>query len=243
MSQWVITDSQNNIQDLPGDILTVDFESVPAGRCLIYNVSYEPGLMGLTVGNNLDVSLTGEYSISNAMEVLKGTPNGGMITGGPYDFCVGNGQIDAIPVGDIQLVGNTASNTDWIITDAGGVNIIAIVNNPSDFDFDSTGDGSNLIWHLSSEGTIGNLVPGELIANLSGCFGLSNSITITKTSLSGGTLTGGPFYFCVNDGEPDFMPAGSVTVSGNTGTANQWIVTDVGGTTILDLPTNLIQNR
>ena len=41
----------------------------------------------------------------------------------------------------------------------------------------------------------------------------------------GGTITGGPFVFCV-DGESDFIPAGSISVSGGVGANSGWIITD-----------------
>jgi len=44
--------------------------------------------------------------------------------------------------------------------------------------------------------------------------------------VEGGTLTGGPFEFCVGDGEADNIPAGSIGLSGNMGTNSQWVVTD-----------------
>ena len=51
----------------------------------------------------------------------------------------------------------------------------------------------------------------------------------------GGTLTGGPFSFVV-DGVADNIPANGIQLSGNnTGTTNQWVVTDDQGV-ILGLP-------
>jgi uncharacterized repeat protein (TIGR01451 family) len=49
------------------------------------------------------------------------------------------------------------------------------------------------------------------------------------------TLAGGPFEFCVGDGVSDFIPSGSITVSGGMSTNTGWIVTDDSGN-ILGLP-------
>jgi len=51
----------------------------------------------------------------------------------------------------------------------------------------------------------------------------------------GGTLTGGPFSFCVGDGVADNLAAGSISLTGSTGANNQWLVTDSEGN-ILGLP-------
>jgi len=53
-------------------------------------------------------------------------------------------------------------------------------------------------------------------------------------AVSGGTLAGGPFTFCV-DGEADNIPADGITLSGNAGSNSQWVVTDDQGY-ILGLP-------
>ena len=45
----------------------------------------------------------------------------------------------------------------------------------------------------------------------------------------GGTLEGGPFTFCVGDGNPDMIMDGAITLSGNEGGNSQWVVTDADG--------------
>jgi len=50
---------------------------------------------------------------------------------------------------------------------------------------------------------------------------------------AGGTLVGGPFEFCVGDGVADNVSG--ITLSGNSGTNSQWVVTDEDGK-ILGLP-------
>ena len=51
---------------------------------------------------------------------------------------------------------------------------------------------------------------------------------------NGGTLSGGPFNFCV-DGTPDNIPANGITLTGGSGANRGWIVTDETGG-ILGLP-------
>jgi len=52
--------------------------------------------------------------------------------------------------------------------------------------------------------------------------------------VSGGSLVGGPFKFCV-DGTPDNIPANALTISDVSGTNSQWVITDDQGN-ILGLP-------
>ena len=54
-------------------------------------------------------------------------------------------------------------------------------------------------------------------------------------TVSGGTLTGGPFTFTVGDGVADNIAAGSIGLSGNSGANSAWVVTDDQGN-ILGLP-------
>jgi len=76
---------------------------------------------------------------------------------------------------------------------------------------------------------------GNNAASLNGCFSLSNSIAVVRNQPEGGTLTGGPFSFTVGDGMPDNIAANEITLSGNSGTNSQWVVTDDQGN-ILGLP-------
>ena len=57
----------------------------------------------------------------------------------------------------------------------------------------------------------------------------------TEMNSAGGTLTGGPFSFCVGDGSADNIPADGISLSANSGTNSQWVITDEQGN-ILGLP-------
>ncbi len=56
---------------------------------------------------------------------------------------------------------------------------------------------------------------------------------IYQEEINGGTLTEDPFYFCVGDGEADYVS--KVSVEGASGPNSQWVVTDEEGK-ILGLP-------
>ncbi len=70
---YVITDDANNILGLPPtltDLQAVDFDGAGAGVCLIWHLTYEDGLNGLSPGNNIS-DLDGYYALSNSISVTR----------------------------------------------------------------------------------------------------------------------------------------------------------------------------
>ncbi len=236
-SQWVVTDDQGNILGLPPMPSVVDFDGAGIGTCLVWHLSFEDGLIGAEVGMNAN-DLQGCYSLSNPISVLRSDCScdveGGTLAGGPFEFCVGDGIADNIPAGSITLSGNSGSNSQWVVTDDQG-NILGLPPMPSVVDFDGAGAGTCLVWHLSFEDGLVGAEVGMNANDLQGCYSLSNPISVIRSTPEGGVLTGGPFEFCVGDGVADNIPAGSITLSGNSGSNSQWVVTDDQGN-ILGLP-------
>ncbi len=236
-SQWVVTDDQGNILGLPPSPYVVDFDGAGPGTCLVWHLSFEDGLQGAEVGNNATTDLQGVYDLSNPVEVYRRQPEGGTLEGGPFEFTVGDGVADNIPEGAITLSGNSGENSQWVVTDDQG-NILGLPPSPYVVNFDGAGPGTCLVWHLSYEtGGFGGLEVGNNAStDLEGCYNLSNPIYVERTNaVDGGTLEGGPFDFCVGNGAPDNIPEGSITLTGNTGSNSQWVVTDDQGN-ILGLP-------
>ncbi len=239
-SQWVITDDQGLILGLPPMPGVVDFDVAGPGVCLIWHLSYEDDITGLAAGENT-ANFGGTFSLSNSISVTRNQPEGGTLTGGPFEFdAVGDGTPDMIPAGAITLTNNSGQNSQWIVTDASG-NILGLPPMPSVVDFDGAGFGDCLIYHLSYDDGIVGLAPGQNIADLEGCHSISNSILVARTTAdgclaNGGMLNGGPFEFdAVGDGTPDMIPAGSISLINAAGQNSQWIVTDASGN-ILGLP-------
>ena len=239
--QWVVTDLEGNILGLPPMPSVVDFDGAGAGVCLVWNLAYEDGLTGLAAGNNVD-QLSGCYSLSNSVSVTRNEAVGGSLAGGPFEFCVGDSVADNLAAGSISLSGNSGGNSQWVVTDEQG-NILGLPPMPSAVDFDGAGVGTCLVWHLSYADGLTGLAAGNNVSQLSGCYDLSNSVSVNRVdcgagtagcAAAGGTLFGGPFEFCV-DGAADNIPAGSLNLQGNTGTNLQWVVTDLSGN-ILGLP-------
>ncbi len=236
-SQWVITDEQGTILGLPGSFTGPNFDGAGAGTCLVWHLSHDGSLGGAAMGANATTDLTGNYDLSNPISVVRYQPKGGTLTGGPFEFVVGDGVADNIAEGAIELTGNEGGNSQWVVTDETGT-ILGLPPTPNVVNFDVAGVGTCLVWHLSFDGDLEGAEAGNnAMTDLVGCYSLSNSVTVirTATDVDGGTLTGGPFEFCVGDGVADNIADGAITLTGNVGSASQWVITDEQGT-ILGLP-------
>ena len=234
-SQWVVTDIEGNILGLPPSPYVVDFDGAGEGTCLVWHLSFDGALEGAAMGNNAS-DIVGCYSLSNPIKVVRNSvvADGGTLTGGPFEYCVGDGVSDKIPEGAITLEGNTGSNSQWVVTDIEG-NILGLPPSPYVVDFDGAGEGTCLVWHLSFNGELEGATMGNNASDIVGDYDLSNSIEVVRNQPMGGTLTGGPFEYTVGDGVSDKIPEGAITLEGNTGSNSQWVVTDIEGN-ILGLP-------
>jgi len=152
------------------------------------------------MGENVS-DLVGCFDFSNFVQVDRLQTVGGTLSGGPFTFCV-DGQPDN--VSDITLSNNSGTNSQYLVTDESG-NILGLPSDPTEVDFDAAGVGVCFIWHLSYEGEIAGLAVGQNANDLMGCFSLSNPITVNRTQPAAGALSGGPFTFCVGDGQADFV--------------------------------------
>ena len=68
-SRFIITNTASTILDISTETI-YDFEGTSAGISLIWNITYEAGLTGLTIGSSID-SLAGCFKLSNVITVVK----------------------------------------------------------------------------------------------------------------------------------------------------------------------------
>jgi len=106
-------------------------------------------------------------------------PDGGVLTGGPFEFCVDDGEADFIASDALTLSGAVGTNSAYVITDS-DLNILGIPGAPEDVDFEGAGVGVCLIWHLSFEDGLVGAEIGLNAADLNGCFDLSNPIQVIR---------------------------------------------------------------
>lgn len=234
-SNWVVTDDQSNILGLPptlSDLEGVDFDGAGVGVCLIWYIRYEDGLSGLTVGESAN-DLAGSFDLSNSITVTRNGVEAGTLSGGPFTFVV-DGVTDN--VSGITVAGNIdASNTGFVITDDAGkiLGLPPTLTDVEGVDFDPAGAGICLIRRITYEDGLTGLSVDQNISDLSGIYGISNTIQVTRNALNAGTLSGGPFSFIV-DGTIDNVSG--ITVAENIDGANfGFVITDPDGK-ILGLP-------
>ncbi|MBL7472527.1 hypothetical protein [Robertkochia sediminum] len=182
-STWVITDAEGNILGLPPTteaLEGVDFDGAGAGLCLIWYLTYEGEITGAVAGNNA-ADITGNFDLSNAIEVQRRLTEAGDITGGPFNFTVDDTPdfVSGIGIASEELSG---SNSSWVITDDQG-NILGLPPTVEDLeavDFNAAGPGVCLIWYLRFEDGLEGAEAGANAADLEGCFDLSNPITVNR---------------------------------------------------------------
>ena len=237
---YVITDNARNILGVPPTleaVMGVDFDGAGVGSCYIYHLTYSTGLGGLEMGNNLD-NLTGEFDLSNFVEVDRVALNAGSLSGGPYDFVV-DGMPDlvtTIALDDSDLNGEKQT---YVITDD-SKNILGVpptLEAVMGVDFDGAGVGSCYIYHLTYSTDLEGLEMGSNLDDLTGLFGLSNFVVVNRNALDAGTLSGGPFMFSV-DGTPDMVSGISLDATNLTGSNQGYVITD-DQLNILGLPPTL----
>lgn len=169
-------------------------------------------------------------------EVRPVIPDAGTISGGPFTFVV-----DGIPdnVSGISVDGTAVgTNRGWVITDDQNniLGLPATITDLEGVDFDGAGVGVCFIWYIRYEDGLQGLTQGENTNNLMGSYDLSNSITVNRNSISGATLSGGPYSFIV-DGTTDNVSG--VSVSGaDAGLNTTFVITD-DQNNILGLPPTL----
>ena len=175
---------------------------------------------------------------SNAISVLKVSNSGGTISADFSPICLGTATPNGLAPGSITLSGNSGADSHWIFITPDG-EIQYITDDFTDSSFLSKDNKSILVTHISSNGVVQNLTNGANISNLSGCFNLSNSLAIPKDNVNGGLLEGGPFSLCIGDGTPDFITAGEINLSNQSG-LTQWVITDLSTNEILSLPPDIL---
>ncbi|TBN14465.1 T9SS type A sorting domain-containing protein [Hyunsoonleella pacifica] len=245
---WVITDQAT------GDILGApatqpaggfSLEGAPTGICDIWYLRYT-GDIGLGSATNV-ADLIGCFDLSNPISVSRNAVNGGAIqiagtTDTTAEICVGEGTDDLIAVEFDDSVARSGDSATWVITDqATGEILGAPATQPAGgFSLEGASTGVCDIWYLRYTGDIG-LGSATNVADLSGCFDLSNPISVSRNAVNGGAIqisgtTDTTAEICVGEGTDDLIAVefdDSVARSGDSAT---WVITDQATGEILGTP-------
>ncbi|MEL7159480.1 MAG: CHRD domain-containing protein, partial [Bacteroidota bacterium] len=181
---YLVTSDQGRILDIISGEGPFDFSGQGAGTSLIWQLAYADELQGLSVGNTAE-DFRGCYSLSNPLTVTREAVTAGSIFisdadggGTAITICAADGQPDGF---GIDLYPGSGDNERWVITDANG-NIVALPQDPPPYNLESAGVGRCRIYHLTFADGLTGLRPLRNIADLSGCYELSNPIVVTRRS-------------------------------------------------------------
>ncbi len=186
----VITDENGMILAMT-DSDSFDFEPAGPGICLVYNISWQGIIGGLSIGESVD-DISGDFELSNAVTVVRNEVVGGVLMSADsmtssVSVIVGDSVIDSI---NVDLQGAIGENMAWVVTDTFGV-ILELPMAPP-FTFEDSAEGVCQIWNLSFVTGLTGAEIGDNVSELEGCFSLSNPVEVTKNqgmpSLSGGTI-------------------------------------------------------
>lgn len=176
---WIVTDEAGTILGLPGSFTGPDFDEAGAGTCLVWYITYETGLMGLEVNMSAN-DLEGVFALSNPLTVNR--LDAPTLSGGPFNFTVGDGNADNLAEGAITMDGGFAleGQSSWVVTDDAN-NILGLPGDFTDVDFDDAGEGSCFVWYITYAEGLTGLAMGNNISDLDNAvYELSNSVEVIR---------------------------------------------------------------
>ena len=187
----IVTDNYENVLGLPPGN-SVNFEEAGEGICRIYGISFTGSLV-IGMGDNLNDfdALSDQCSdlSDNYVTVVRQACEA---DGGAIEFAIGGTEtvicVDGNPDPlDVNFTADASgSNIGWVITDP-QLNILGMPPAPP-FDLDGAGPGICLIWSIAYEDDFAGADIGVNVADLTGCFNLSNPITVTREAADGGKV-------------------------------------------------------
>ena len=214
---YVITDDSGTILGIPGGGGPFDLSGAGAGTCNLYYLSYNGTITGLMAGMNVS-GLSGDFALSAPIAAVRSAVDGGTIAftdGSTTQTITVDGTADPLAV---QQTGTpTGSNFAFVITDA-DANILALPAGNGPFDLDGAGVGTCLIWYLAFEDGLGGAAVGNNASDLTGCFDLSNPLTVVREAVVNPTCDAVAATLTPT-ATPVVLDASTVTISATVATA------------------------
>ena len=228
--RWIITDDAGNITGLPGNPPFV-LDPLTGDVCNIWFLAFEPSFQGLFLGQNVS-AFTGCFDLSNNVRITKRSVSAGRIgANGGFTFIdvCGSGGDQTV---NVDLINNFGPNQTFVLSRPDGT-IIGLQTNPA-FDFTSFALGEYRINHVAYFEGSGPVIGGNINSISADCLDISNEMVINKFDPAGGTISSpeGDNIDVCSDGLPDNI---EVSINGNRGGFNQYIITDPNGN-IIGLP-------
>ncbi len=220
---------------------TLDAGVLPAGNYLLRVYSYDPNAAGAfsvlrncvcplgapgTPCNDGDPNTENDQINFNCQ--CAGTPIGGCtVDGGTVattsprqNLCKGDGEPNIV---QLTVSGNSGLGRFGLVTSP-ALDVVAI-NTTGTFNMETFPAGNYFVGHISVN-AIGDLAGVTNVNQLSGCFDLSNQLSVSSFAINGGVITAnGPTTLC-----PGSL---SFSVTGQQGPNFRWAVLNQTSTTVL----------
>ncbi len=225
---WVVTDAAGIILDLPANG-PFDFDGAGGGVCVIWYVNFDDPAFTPAVGDDAAAAVAASSCafLSNPISVTRNEVLPSVISTDVTTVCAGDPN-DEINV-NIDTPG-TGTQTQFVITDATGSTILGTpAGNP--VSLSGAPAGQCIIWVVDHDGSLN--APTDQVADLEGCFALSNGVTIDRIEVLPSVISTDVTTVCA--GDPNDEINVNIDTPG-TGTQTQFVITDATGSTILGTP-------
>ena len=191
------------IHDQAGVILSAepgpdfDFSTFQDGRYYITAATHNGQLFNGVIGSNMS-GLGGCFALSSSFIVVKQLVQAGTIDidgATSIDLC-GSEAMSLMP----NNTGSLGTNLNWVVTNDQGVILNVFTSLP--INVSNLTEQTLLLRLISYVGRIDGLDVNENFDNISGCFDVSNTITITNEGVFGGVINVGnetDVFVCLNN--------------------------------------------
>jgi len=228
LNRWIILDEFDNILALPNNVDNYDLERLGEGIYRVHRMTYEPGIVGVSVTNNLVDDVEGDYALSNYITVTNlfcgSAIVGGDLMGASYEGC---GYDVMTYVDGLSLLGQTGENNFWVITDM-DYTILYLSSQTSPLDYRALGSGIFFVYNISYNGGITGLENGNnLIEDLEGDYALSNNLAFSITNVTAPTANSAYQYlYCSDSDENISIDPEEVELQEGEGNYIHWLLVD-----------------
>lgn len=204
---------------------TVSISNVESHSGLeIWSIGYTIDTEGINEGANI-ANITGCFDLSNAIPVTINSVDGGTIS--TNDNTIICSTEDYVSV-NVDLVGDVGMYQHMVVIDENGIIIHVDSDNSLGFNV-LEGITTYEILNVAHTSDIQDLAIGQSLADLSGCFDLSNAIIIEVNCVNGGNITtSDETTFC---GMSSSMIV-SLEITNNKGDNTVFLITDLNGNII-----------
>jgi hypothetical protein len=191
LQRWALINSAGDIVETRGNNSQFNLDVYPAGDYSIRYIRFEADA-NININNISQVGdLSGCFDLAtNSVNLfLREEPNGGTLTAlTPTSVCANSGAATSIQV---AVSGNTGENFRFGLTSQAAGNQVISVNASGGFNLNGLAPGNYNVAHISYQQGV-SVVGVQFASELSGCFDLSNLISVTINSCNAIDLSSSP---------------------------------------------------